>query len=201
MKVKSAFDRLAAPCTVFVACGVLALAAPLAAQPAGPRAHAAVLLAGGISDNIAAPGAGASIATRVRQWRGARLEAELAGLGFATVNELCGLGSRTCDNRHLSGAAWASALLVVGPGGSAAGRGVYAQAGAGPYTAWGIGCLSGGRGCEQGIRTLGLQGSVGVGTRFAIRGSTWVGGIRAVTLERATGRRGVVTLLHLGPAF
>ena len=78
---------------------------------------------------------------------------------------------------------------------------VYAQAGAGPYSAWGIGCLSADRGCEQGIRTLGLQGSVGAGTRFAIGGRTWIAGLRAVTLERATGRRGVVTLLQLGSAF
>ncbi|GLC25912.1 hypothetical protein [Roseisolibacter agri] len=198
MQGKRAFDRLTVLCCV---CTVLAHAAPLAAQSAGPRAHAAVLLGGGISENIAAPGVGASVAARVRQWRGARLEAELAGLGFATEGMVCTLGARICDTRLLSGAAWASALLVVGPGGSVGGRGVYAQAGAGPYSAWGIGCLSAGRGCEQGIRALGLQGSVGVGTRFAIGTRTWAAGVRAVTLERATGRRGVVTLLEFGPAF
>ncbi len=196
-----ALDRLATPRTALVVCGLLVPAAPRAAPSAAPRAPAAVLLAGGRSQNIAAPGAGASVAARVRQWRGARLEAELAGLGFATEGMVCTLGARTCDTRLLSGAAWASALLVVGPGGGAAGRGVYAQAGAGPYGAWGIGCLSAGRGCEEGIRVLGLQGSVGAGARFAIGGRTGVAGLRAVTLERATGRRGVVTLLQLGTAF
>lgn len=198
MTGKSVLDRLATLCVLSAA---LAHSAPLAAQSAGPRAHAAVLFGGGFSENIEAPGAGASVAVRVRQWRGARLEAELAGLGFDAVSEACSVGYGTCDTRQLSGAAWASALLVVGPGGGAAGRGVYAQAGAGPYGAWGIGCLSAERGCEQGIRTIGLQGSVGAGTRFAIGARTWVAGVRAVTLERATGRRGVVTVLQLGAAF
>lgn len=184
------------------ACGLVAAASsPLCAQPAAPRAHAALLLGGGLSENIAAPGVGASVAARVRQWRGARLEAEVAGLGFAPVRVLCVLGDGGCDNRHVDGAAWASALLVLGPGGGASGRGVYALIGAGPYGAWGMGCASDARGCVQGVRGLGLQGSAGVGRRFGIGQRTWVAGARAVTLERATGRRGVVTLLHVGPAF
>ena len=128
----SACDGLTTPCILH---DVLA-AAPLAAQSAGPRAHAAVLLAGGISENIAAPGVGASVAPRVRQWRGVRLEAELARLGFAIVDELCGLASSTCDTRQLSGAASASATRR-GASSGPAGRGVYAQAGVGPYGAWG----------------------------------------------------------------
>jgi hypothetical protein len=170
-------------------------------QAAAPRAHASVLLASGFSNNIEAPGAGAQVAMRLRQWSRARLEAEIGGVGFATVQEVCYASVGLCDNRQLSGAAWAGVGVVAGPGGGRRGRGVFVVGGAGPYSAWGIGCASAGRGCEAGIRTLGLQGSVGVGTRFGIGARTWVAGARVLTLERATGVRGVVTVLQIGPSF